>query len=179
MNTNILFRQNSKVILRPMEQKDLPLLRRWINNPEVSQYLTAYLPIDEFQEEEWLKSLGKRQPNDIVLGIVAKIKRPALIGNVGIHQISWKDRVATLGIFIGDCRFQNLGFGGETVNLICEYATTTLNLRKMCLSVHANNPRAIRCYEKCGFIREGVRKEQMFIGGKYLDEIQMAKFLQS
>ncbi len=136
------------------------------------------MPLDENQEDEWFKGLGKRQPEDIVFAVVANTKQRPLIGNLGIHQISWKDRTAHLGIFIGDKRFHDKGFGSATIYLACDYLAGTLNLRKFCLSVYSSNARAIRCYEKCGFYEEGRLVKQRFVGGKYVDEILMAKFLE-
>lgn len=178
MNTNIIFRKNSKVILRPVEKGDLDKFRLWINDPEVSQYVNRHTPLDEIQEEEWYKKIGSRQPYDIIFSIVTNTKSKNLIGNVGLHRISWKDRVASLGIMIGDKRFQNQGFGSATIYLISDYVAGTLNLRKLCLSVYSTNPRAICCYEKCGFSEEGRRLKHRFINGKYVDEIIMAKFLE-
>jgi RimJ/RimL family protein N-acetyltransferase len=37
----------------------------------------------------------------------------------------------------------------------------------------ARHARAIRCYEKCGFKREGVWKEASYIGGRYVDVVTM------
>jgi RimJ/RimL family protein N-acetyltransferase len=33
--------------------------------------------------------------------------------------------------------------------------------------VYENNPRAIRCYEKCGFRREGARREARWWAGRW------------
>jgi RimJ/RimL family protein N-acetyltransferase len=177
MNTNIIFRQNSKVILRPVEKADLDKFRLWINDPEISQYIRRSIPLDENQEEDWFKGLGKKQDR-VVFSVVANTKKRPLIGNVSLFDISWNDRLATLGIMIGDKRFQNQGFGSATIYLICGYLAGTLNIRKLRLSVYSNNVRAIRCYKKCGFSEEGVLHKHRFINGKYVDEILMAKFLE-
>ncbi|OWK23790.1 acetyltransferase [Rhizobium yanglingense] len=42
------------------------------------------------------------------------------------------------------------------------------------LSVHADNARAIRLYEKAGFVSEGVSKDAVHIDGRYLDVVNMA-----
>lgn len=49
-------------------------------------------------------------------------------------------------------------------------------LHKICLTVFASNKVAKQLYEKFGFVTEGVQKEQVFIDGKYDDEIFMAYF---
>ncbi|WP_348633530.1 GNAT family protein [Rhizobium sp. BK251] len=42
------------------------------------------------------------------------------------------------------------------------------------LSVHSDNERAIRLYERVGFVREGVARDAVFIDGRYLDAVDMA-----
>lgn len=43
---------------------------------------------------------------------------------------------------------------------IINYALNIMNLENVDLNVHKTNPRAIHCYEKVGFIREGVGKTE-------------------
>ena len=42
------------------------------------------------------------------------------------------------------------------------------------LSVRADNMRAVRLYEKVGFIREGVLRDTVFVDGEFHDTIAMA-----
>ncbi|WP_164988925.1 GNAT family N-acetyltransferase [Fictibacillus sp. S7] len=52
-----------------------------------------------------------------------------------------------------------------------------LGKTKLSLRVMATNPRAIRFYEKCGFIRQGVLVNEFRINGQYVDDIMMYKML--
>lgn len=38
----------------------------------------------------------------------------------------------------------------------------------------ANNPRAIRCYQKAGFVQEGCLRQAVFRNGRYEDEYRFA-----
>ena len=42
------------------------------------------------------------------------------------------------------------------------------------LSVRADNMRAVRLYEKVGFVREGVLRDTVFVAGEFYDTIAMA-----
>ena len=170
----VVFLSGKEINLRPLSKNDLGKILRWINDPEVTQYLSVYLPMSEIEELNWVENLSKRKPNDIVLGI--ETVDTNLIGSVGLHGIDWKDRTGTLGISIGEKKYWGKGCGTETVSLILGYAFKTLNLRKICLSVFAHNKRAIKCYKGCGFNVEGCRKRQVFKNGRYVDEIIMAVF---
>ncbi len=45
------------------------------------------------------------------------------------------------------------------------------------LTVMRHNERAIRLYKSCGFEEEGIKKDSLFVNGKYVDELCMAKIL--
>ncbi len=49
--------------------------------------------------------------------------------------------------------------------------------RKISLRVLATNPSAQRLYRSCGFEVEGVLREEFFVGGRYVDDWTMARFL--
>lgn len=43
------------------------------------------------------------------------------------------------------------------------------------LSVRADNWRAVRLYEKVGFVREGVLRDAVFVDGEFHDTVAMAR----
>lgn len=45
------------------------------------------------------------------------------------------------------------------------------------LTVQARNERAVRLYERLGFAREGIKRRSLRIGGRYQDELYMAKLI--
>lgn len=49
--------------------------------------------------------------------------------------------------------------------------------RKLSLRVLSTNRVALRLYERLGFIREGVLREEFFINGSYVDDVLMTKHL--
>jgi len=81
--------------------------------------------------------------------------------NLGIHIIK---------------RARGKGIGGNMLDYGIEWARLA-GYRKICLSVFADNSRAIGLYSSKGFVVEGRRREQYIINGKYVDELLMARFL--
>jgi len=53
--------------------------------------------------------------------------------------------------FIGEPERWNQGLGTRCVALLVEYLFRNKMARKIVIDPQARNPRAIRCYEKCGF----------------------------
>jgi RimJ/RimL family protein N-acetyltransferase len=49
-----------------------------------------------------------------------------------------------------------------------------MNLHRVSLRVDADNPRAIRCYEKVGFRLDGTLRDNVFREGHYIDQHVMS-----
>ncbi|MBI3774779.1 MAG: GNAT family N-acetyltransferase, partial [Gammaproteobacteria bacterium] len=64
-------------------------------------------------------------------------------------------------------------FGTETTHLVLDYAFRQLGLHRVDVRVLAYNERAIRCYEKCGFIREHVERESAWVNGQWHNDLIM------
>ncbi len=172
-NDNIVFMKGPRVEMRPVMKSDVPSLTRWINDPEVRQFLKSYLPMSDSDETAWVESLSSRKPTNICFMLVVK---NIAIGTMGLHNISFKDGVATTGALIGEKEYWGKGYGSEAKMLLLDYAFNTLNLRKICSNVIAFNTRSHKYSLRCGYHEEGRRKRQHFQNGRYWDEIQLAVF---
>lgn len=164
----VVFYPGKRIYFRPVEVDDEPLLKRFINNPENWRFLRHGQPLNSVREREWIESLGKGT-TDYVFGVV--LKGPdRLIGVTGLHQVSATDRSAVFGINIGDRAYQGRGYGREATELVLKYAFEELNLNRVELAVYADNWRAIRMYQKVGFVQEGCARQARYSGGRYQDE---------
>ena len=56
---------------------------------------------------------------------------------------------------IGDRAYWGRGYGREVVKLLLDYGFRYLGARRIVLTTHAKNERAIRCFGACGFVEEG------------------------
>jgi RimJ/RimL family protein N-acetyltransferase len=92
-----------------------------------------------------------------------------LIGGAGLFNIRWKDRACGLGIVIGDPAYWGKGYGSDAMALLVGYAFRELNLYRVELDVLSYNARAIRCYEKAGFVLEGTQRGAICREGQRFD----------
>ena len=79
--------------------------------------------------------------------------------------------IAEIGICV-DARWQGKRIGTKLIERLLELAKRS-NLQMVCLSVLAENTRAIRLYEKNGFIRTRTVQKFDVWRGKRLDSIEM------
>lgn len=97
-----------------------------------------------------------------------------MIGNSGFHNLNWRSSNAELGIFIGDKSFWDQGYGTEVMGMLLKHGFSTMNLYRISLRVFEDNPRAIRSYEKAGFVHEGRMRQAEFHDGSYHDVLFMS-----
>ena len=162
--------RGQKTKLRAIEREDLPIFVRWFNDPEVRQYLAMYMPMSMAEEEKWFERQLEDQDSRI---FAIETEDGVHIGNCGLHNFDWKNRRAVLGISIGEKEYWGKGYGSDAVRTLLGFAFGEMNLHRVQLEVHDFNPRAIRCYEKCGFRHEGRLREARFSDGRYHDELMM------
>ncbi len=148
----IIFRKGKRISIGPIKKEDMPIITEYINDSEVTQFLTIDKPQSLESELEWFENLSKRK-HDVVFAI-RLLDESTIIGVMGLHNIDHKNGLATTGSFIGKKDLWNKGYGTEAKMLVLEYAFNTLNLRKVCSDVYDFNGRSRRCLEKCGYVLE-------------------------
>jgi RimJ/RimL family protein N-acetyltransferase len=101
-----------------------------------------------------------------------------LMGNLDIvrQQPARRNHVASLSMgLLKD--LQRQGIGRALVEEAIAWAKRKGNIEKVSLYVRSHNTPAIALYQKLGFIEEGRRVKEWRVGGEYVDEILMYKWL--
>ncbi len=165
--------QGERVRLRPVQEGDLPYFVRWLNDCDVRYWLSMAdgpeLTLES--EREWYEEM-RADPTRVVWCMETEEGRP--IGNLGLHGIDESQGRATLGIAIGEKEHWGRGYGTEAIRQVLRYAFTELGLRRLTLGTDEDNARGIRCYEKCGFVREGLLRAHRLRRGQPVNALVMA-----
>lgn len=164
------------VRLRAPERSDIPMFVSWFNDPEVRQGLSLYRPMGQAEEENWFEGMLKRPADErpLVIEIKVEFDKWFPIGNIGFHNIDWRNRSSEFGIVVGEKEYWDKGYGSESVQLLVKFGFETLNLNRIYLRVNETNHRAIRAYEKVGFIQEGRIRQGVMQAGNYIDGLWMS-----
>jgi RimJ/RimL family protein N-acetyltransferase len=161
--------------LRALEREDLARVAQWMNDSEVRAGLARFLPISMAEEEDWYAKMLQSPAEEHVLAIEIRVEKSwTHIGNCAFHAIDWRNRSASVGIVIGDKAAWNQGHGTRAIRALLSHGFGTLNLHRIWLQVYSSNPRAIRCYEKAGFVQEGRQRDARFWDGRYEDVLIMS-----
>ena len=96
------------------------------------------------------------------------------IGHARLHHVEWADFRARYAIGIFDKSSWGQGYGTEATRLVLGYAFDRLGLHRVDLRVLEYNTRAIACYQKCGFVREGLERESALVAGQWYSDVIMS-----
>lgn len=165
-----------RIRLRAPTRADIPQFVDWLNDDEVTAGLLLYLPMSLEDEEAWFEGMRQRPSYEhpMVIEVKTEDGQYQPIGNCGFHNLDWRVRTMEVGIFIGEKSLWNKGYGTEAMELILKHGFETMNMNRIYLQVFDNNPRAIRSYEKAGFVHEGRQRQAAYRGGHYFDVLLMS-----
>lgn len=96
-----------------------------------------------------------------------------LIGTADYRDVDPVKRSCTVGITIGKKEYWGQGYGTDAMKVLVRFLFERLNLRRIQLDTWGGNGRAIRSYEKCGFVIEGRLRENEYVRGEYFDTVIM------
>lgn len=165
----------NRIRLRAIEKEDLHHYVEWINDPEVRDGIAMYIPFSMYEEEKWYESTMAKPAAEHPMVIEIKNGDTWIpIGDCGFFELDLRNRRGELGILIGAKEYWNQGYGSEAVQLMLKHGFNTLNLNRIYLRVFDDNKRAIRAYEKTGFIHEGRLRSAEYKNGKYVDILFMS-----
>jgi RimJ/RimL family protein N-acetyltransferase len=157
-----------RVVLRLVREGDLPLVRRWLADRELSKFTGRRLPYG-------LGPGWTADPHDAQFVILLREGgRP--VGICGLYGISFRERTAEVGIVLGERDTWGQGYGPEALRLLLDHASRDLGLAQISLCVHATNGRAIRAYEKVGFTVERRLTVGRWLFGRGVDLLVMTAF---
>lgn len=141
----------------------------WVNDPELMLMMNRVNYVTESQHWEWYEKIIRESK---IFAIIANGKH---IGNCCLKDINTdgRSRKAELWIYIGDPTARGKGYGKKATQLLLDYAFKSLNLHRVYLYVMNYNQKAFKMYKKIGFKKEGVKREDIFINGRYHDAIIM------
>ena len=104
---------------------------------------------------EWSERDMEKYPPPFYYFAIRTLKDDRFIGSCGLNGELFPHGEASVGIGIGERELWGKGYGTDAMMVILRYGFQELNLRRVSLTTSEFNPRAIRSYEKAGFVLEG------------------------
>ncbi len=156
------------VVLRRHRPENLSAVVRWYRDPELAR-LTRYQTRPMAREEIERFFHQRLMSPDAVAYAIHERTTGRLLGITTFSALDGDNRSALYHITIGERDAWGRGYGTDTTRLMLAHAFAGLGLHRLGLSVFEFNTRAIRSYEKVGFVVEGVLRQRLASRGGRAD----------
>ena len=148
-----------KVTLVSKRRSDAPRDYRWQTDAELMA-LSGNQPLTiPYQEYLTRYDAGEQKTDTLFLSILT-VSEGRHIGNCAIYDTDLDKGETSIGITIGEREYWGQGYGTEAVKALLDCVFNSMGLRSVKLKTLAENQRARRCFEKCGFQACGNLKER-------------------
>lgn len=171
---HILLRINTMISadnikLRNLEEKDAPFMLEWMHDPEIQKAFKKNM-LDATIEDAKSFINKSKMPVELATGMslhyaIVDREDDQYLGTISLKDVDLENGTAEYAITTRKLA-HGKGIAYKATKLILEKAFQELRLRRVFLSVHADNTAAIKLYEKSGFKFEGEFREHFFIAGK-------------
>lgn len=164
------------MIIRQVQINDVNQLSQLIVEVERTTETMLYEAGERKLSAEQLKKRIESLGADASTILVAEIDE-SLVGYMMVIAGTANRNKHSAYIVIGiSVAFRGQGIGKALFKSLNDWSIEN-KLHRLELTVMSNNTAAIVLYEKAGFIKEGVKKDSLFVNGQYVDEYYMAKLL--
>lgn len=179
--------ENKNIRIRKMKDiiTDYNLMVKWLTNNELLDYYEGHN--HSFDLEKVIKKYSPRtkgeeavmpciiEHNKIPIGYIQyyPIEADEYDGNDSINIEKYKLPYA-IDMFIGETKNWSKGIGTSALKSLVSYIFENLNADIILIDPHTSNKRAIRCYEKSGFLPMTIIKNREIHDGQYMDSLIMS-----
>ncbi|MGX5477942.1 GNAT family N-acetyltransferase [Bacillus thuringiensis] len=169
----MMYERSMEVIkLKTFKKSDFKQLIIWINSEEflIQWSGNAFtFPLDEQQLEKYIESA-----NTLAFKVVDE-ETSDVIGHISLGQIDNINKSARIGkVLVGNTKMRGRSIGKHMMKAVLHIAFDELKLHRVTLGVYDFNISAISCYEKIGFVKEGLLRESKRVGETYWNLWEMS-----
>jgi len=165
---------DKNIFLKILNQKDVSKnYVNWLNDYEVTKFTEqknckhTFKSVKSFVKEKYISD------NDYLFGIYFNNMH---IGNIKLGPILWNHKSAEVSYFIGEKEYWGKGIASICLKALIDFSINTLLLEKINAGYYDLNIGSARVFEKCGFIKEGEKKNNIIFEGKRINLILVGYF---
>jgi RimJ/RimL family protein N-acetyltransferase len=160
------------VRLAAPKPEDHEIMAKWSDNVEFGRMGEKEL-IQPRSSDKWKDLDEQAKKSDHIFNFrIRTLTDNKLIGFIMLY-VRWSHQRAAVIIDIGEPEYWGRGYGSDAMSLGVNYGFRELGLYKISLGVFSYNARAIRAYEKVGFVHEARQRAMLYRDGQRYDMLEM------
>jgi RimJ/RimL family protein N-acetyltransferase len=172
MSDHKLILGTTRLVLRPLERKDIAIFSAYRSDPDIAHYQGWDAPYSVEQAGKFVEEMQAVTPGEVgqwlQLGLELKVNG-VLIGDVAFQVLKNNRRTAEIGMTLAAAHHGN-GFGVEAVSELVRYLFEELEMHRVIANCDPENHSAHHLLEKVGFRREGYFVESLWFKGYWASE---------
>lgn len=154
----------------PMLESDLPTLMHWAEDEKT--LLQWCGPVFEYpltveQLQKYFSETTGPNPSRYIYKAV--IDSNNMVGICELGAVNQKNETGSLCRIFVEKSFRGRGIAELMISIVLEFGFKELHLTRIELNVYTYNNPAYKCYEKLGFIREGLKRKVTKYNNEYWD----------
>ncbi len=159
------------IVLRALEPSDLDFLYKLENDESVWEISNTSTPYSRHILNQYLNNSHQDIYSAKQVRLVITLASDGRsIGFVDLFDFDPKHQRVGLGIVIFDEADRGKGYASQSIEMICSYAFTHLNVYQLYANVTGDNERSIELFKKVGFLQTGIKKDWIYSEGVFKDE---------
>jgi diamine N-acetyltransferase len=161
---------SEKIKLRAVEPSDVDLIFEWENDPKTWHLSNTLVPFSRFDLEQYVLNASKDIFSVKQLRLMIDVlDTNQTIGCIDLFDFEPLHRRAGIGVLIAE-KERNKGFASETIDLLMDYASKTLNLHQLYCNIEDDNVVSLNLFKKKKFREIGLKKDWNLRNGKWVSE---------
>jgi ribosomal-protein-alanine N-acetyltransferase len=167
--------EGERIYLRRLRADDATeRYRGWMNDPAINSYLESRFSEQSLDDLVAFVTTMRTDPLNLFTGIFLKAD-DRHIGNIKLGPINTHHARAEIGLLIGDRDCWGRGYATEAIAILTDFAFDRIGLRRVGAGAYADNEGSARAFEKAGYTREALFRDQWWHDGRFQDGVYLAK----
>ncbi len=169
----MLLFQNGQLKVRKLEERDAPLLAKWLSDPAVLEFYEGR--DNPFDSAKVHQAFFSADDDEIKCMVEFEGHEIGYIQFYPVDDATKKDygypdeTIYGVDQFIGETDYWNKGIGTLLISSMVAYLIEQKKADRVVMDPQIRNTRALKCYEKCGFEKVKILPNNELHEGVYQD----------
>ena len=157
----------ASVVVRAATQTDAPYLGALFRHADVAPFLAAIRPSSD---EAVAAEIARAHDDPEGYGVVVFEVDGRWVGTATWERVNRRSRIASVGGFVIDPEHRGTELSVDAARALHAHLFA-LGFHRLQMEVYGFNERALRHAERCGWIREGVRRKAYWRDDEWVDGV--------